>query len=98
MRTDDMRSYMKCCKNCGHCTYYRYLKRYECGGVEVKKNGICDRWQKDCTPNEIMKKIDKKLKELENVENGTYKLKVYPALRTNYREQTDEEMRENDSN
>ena len=90
-------SYIKmsanCCKNCVYVTYYKHLsKKYECAGKEVKANGICDKFTRDITPKEIMRRIDKKLKEYENIPEGNYTIKEPPAYRQNYHELPDEEI------
>ena len=90
-------SYIKqsvnCCKNCTYVTYYKnYSKKFECAGILVKPNGICDKFSRDVTPREIMRRIDKRLKELENVPEGKYKIQEVPNYHQNYRELTDAEV------
>ena len=79
-----------CCKNCGHCTKYligRPSARYECAFGNVDPYGICDRYQPDISPSQIMRKIDTEIKKLEksDVEDGQYRLKVRPPFGQNYR-------------
>ena len=80
----------KCCKNCGHCTRYNVGKskeKYECVIGIVDEYGICDRYQPDISPSQIMKRIDEEIKRLDSlaIEDGQYKLKVRPPFGQNYR-------------
>ena len=78
----------KCCKTCGHCTKYNVGKvseKYECMTRWVDANGICDRYQPNITPAEIMKRIDRDLKRLEKVEDGKFELTKRPPFGQNYR-------------
>ena len=81
-----------CCKNCGHCTKYsigRTSVKYECAFGNVDPFGICDRYQADISPSQIMRRIDSEIKWLDSlgVEDGQYKLKVRPPFGQNYRVQ-----------
>lgn len=81
-----------CCKNCGHCTKYNVGKageKFECVIGLVDEFGICDRYQADISPSQIMRRIDAELKRLEKsgIEDGQYKLKVRPPFGQNYRVQ-----------
>ena len=81
-----------CCKNCGHVTRYNVGhagEKYECVTGRVDENGICDRYQPDISPSQIMKRVDAELKKLEKsgIEDGQYKLKVRPPFGQNYRVQ-----------
>ena len=51
---------------------------------KVDPRGICDRYQKDMTPSEIMKHIDRKLKELEQMPDGKYIPVQKPPFHQNY--------------
>ena len=85
---------VRCCKNCGHVTYYRGLSgRYECMKNEVEPNGVCDRWTKDITTHAILKRIDESLRELKDAPDWKYELKKRPAFMENYRLLTAEEMK-----
>ena len=76
---------MNTCKNCGHVICYSYVtKHYECNHKVVSPYGVCDRYQPDITPAQIMRKIDASLKELEKYEDGKYELKVRPPFHQNY--------------
>ncbi len=76
------------CEVCGHCTKYRIPgrpRRYECAFGVVSPYGICDRFQPDVSPSEIMRVIDREMKRLESFEDGKYQLKTYPDFGQNYR-------------
>ena len=75
----------KCCAHCGHVICYRGKgTRYECMRMTVDANGICDRFQDNVPPSEIMRRIDKKLKELEKIPDGQFKLREFPPFHQNY--------------
>lgn len=80
----------KCCKNCGYVTVYSghgkgKPDKYECINLmEVKANGVCDRWSKIVTPSEIMKRIDKEIKRIEKIEPKDFHLKDRPKYGQNY--------------
>ena len=82
--------YVKCCRTCGHSTKYNLGKaseKIECMTKWVDPNGICDRFQPNISPTQIMKKIDEGLKRLERIEDGKYELTVRPPFGKNYRVQ-----------
>ena len=79
---------MNSCKNCGHCTRYnsrRGIYRYECAFGNVDPDCVCDRYQPDCSPAEIMRKIDRDIKRLNSVPDGKYELIKRPPFGQNYR-------------
>lgn len=82
-----LRKDLACCQNCGHVTYYSKQGRYyECvNGKVVKPEMVCDRFQKDLTSAEIIRKMDQEIKRLEKFEDGQYELKKYPPIGLNYR-------------
>lgn len=84
---------MRCCKTCGHVTFYPRTRKYECLKLETDPFGICDRWQEDVLSPTIMKRIDAKIKELEKCEDGQYQLTKRPPLRQNYRVQELKEIK-----
>lgn len=82
----------KTCKNCGHATYYKGHRgngqggRLECtNGIVVDKNGVCDRWIKDVTCAEVMRRIDKEIKRIDKIPPSEFQLKVRPNFGENYR-------------
>ncbi len=82
-----MRKDVACCRNCGHVTCYKLNKKYyECmNGNVVKPEMVCDRFQKNITPAEIIKRAEKEIQRLEQFEDGRYELKKYPPVGQNYR-------------
>ena len=82
-----LRKDLACCQNCGHVTFYnKHGKYYECvSGKIVRPEMVCDRFQKDLSSAEIIKKMDKEIKRLEKYEDGQYTLKQYPPVGQNYR-------------
>lgn len=84
---------VKCCKNCGNCTVYKHKPyRYECAGKVVQKNGICDRYVKNYSPSEVIRRMDRRLRELERMTPEEYVPKELPPFHQNYRELTEEEL------
>lgn len=81
----------KSCANCGHVTGYRdkkgyAIRYYECAnGKQVNKNGVCDRWTKDITPGELIKRIDIELKKIEKIDPSEFHLPKRPKFMQNYR-------------
>ncbi len=81
-----LRKDLACCQNCGHITYYKIGKYFECvNGKIVQPEMVCDRFQKDITSAEIIKIADKEIERLEKYEDGKYELKKYPPIGQNYR-------------
>ena len=79
---------MNCCKNCGHCTKYHNkngVHKYECVCGIVDPYGICDRYQPDISPTQIMKVIDDDLIRLSKFEDGKFRLTERPPFGQNYR-------------
>lgn len=72
-----------CCKNCGHVVAYKNGK-LECMKEVVSPYGLCDRFQPQMTPTAITRIIDRKLKELDQYENGQFRLTQRPAFHQNY--------------
>ena len=86
--SDWIPSGIDCCRRCGHVTYYTSGKarRYECeNGKKVQADGVCDRFQPNISPAEIMRKMDREIKRLEKMGDGAYELKKRPPLGQNYR-------------
>ena len=77
----------KCCRKCGNVTFYSGKNYYECMKKRVSAYGICDRFQKKCTSEELMRKIDLAISRMENYEDGEYIIKPLPDYGQNYREQ-----------
>lgn len=82
-----LRKDLACCQNCGHVTCYnKNGRRFECvNGKTVMPEMVCDRFQKDLTSAEIVRKMDREIKRLEQFEDGQYQLKSYPPIGQNYR-------------
>ena len=76
----------KCCKKCGNVTYYGGRHPYyECMKMKVSPWGVCDRFQKNCSSEEIMRKLDKAMSRIEKVEPGCYVIRALPNYGQNYR-------------
>lgn len=83
-----------CCKTCGHVTYYKGLSgKYECNKTPVEPTGICDRYTKNCSPQEVMRRICKSMNELQSAPDGKYEIKKRPPFMQNYRLLTEEELK-----
>lgn len=79
---------LDCCRICGHVTKYTEGSvHYECMKRKVSPRGICDRFQRKISTVEIMKRIDAKIKELEEIPDGEYTLTKLPDYGQNYRVQ-----------
>ena len=77
----------KCCRKCGNVTYYSRKNRYECQKREVSPDGVCDRFQKSCSTEEMMRRLEKAIKRIEKYDDGTYVVNTLPPYGQNYREQ-----------